>query len=242
MELKVGDAATHRRMLFATSYLPSDIPHYWDIVAKFANQARATRSMVTPDLAKLTMENTKILNSDAFVSDEELTIELINLDYGLTKETLGIPLLPSEIKCRACGGKLLLRNDRPSRITLYTETLGAVPATHFHKYCQNYRKGCKYVQYYGYHRSGNGTTIQYNENWISLPYFLSSQETGFEMTMLQKYDVELLIGKMSYKQKTDIYNVAKGYDTTKKVCSTVETENKLHRTPTVHGYVCIMYM
>ena len=89
--------------------------------------------MVTPEFVKLTMDNTQVLNNDAFVSDEELTIELINLEYGLTKETLGIPLLPSEIKCRACGGKFLLRSDRPARITLYTEALGAVAATHFYK-------------------------------------------------------------------------------------------------------------
>ena len=42
MELKVGDAATYRRMLFATSYFLSGIPHYWDIVAKFTNQVIPT--------------------------------------------------------------------------------------------------------------------------------------------------------------------------------------------------------
>lgn len=32
--------------------------------------------------------------------------------------------------------------------------------------------------------------------------------------MLQKFDVELLIGQVSYKQKADIYNIYNGYDTT----------------------------
>ncbi len=120
-------------------------------------------------------------------------------------------------------------------MTLYTETLGTVPATHFHKFCHNHRKGCKVVQFYGYYKSGSGH-MHYNDNWMKLAYFLSSQETGFEMSMLRKFDVELLIGQISYKQKADIYNVSKGYDTTKKQCSTI-VKDKEPRRPPVHGYM-----
>ena len=73
---------------------------------------------------------------------------------------------------------------------------------------------------------------------MSLPYFVSSQETGFEMSLLKKFDLELLIGQLSYKQKADIYNVYEGYDNTKKTCSTVKTERPLHNIP-VHRYVCM---
>jgi len=52
-------------------------------------------------------------------------------------------------------------------------------------------------------------------DWVTLSYFPSSQETGFEISILKKYDIELLIGQMSYKQRIDIYNIEKGYDTTK---------------------------
>lgn len=55
------------------------------------------------------------------------------------------------------------------------------------------------------------------------------------MSMLKKFDIELLIGQISYKQKADIYNVSKGYDTTKKQCSTIVKE-KEPRTQPVHGY------
>ena len=41
----------------------------------------------------------------------------------------------------------------------------------------------------------------YNTNWMTLPYFLSSQETSFEMKMLNDFDVELLIGQISYQKK-----------------------------------------
>ena len=93
---------------------------------------------------------------------------------------------------------MLLRSDRPSQMTLYTDSLGPVSATHFHKYCRNYRKGCIFVHFYGYYKCGTGH-LQYNDNWMTLPYFLSSQETGFEMAMLKKFDAELLIGQISYK-------------------------------------------
>ena len=89
------------------------------------------------------------------------------------------------------------------RLTLYTASLGTVPATHFHKLCRNSRKGCHVVQYYGYSKSGIGSMF-YNTNWMTLPYFLSSQETSFEMKMLKDFDVELLIGQISY-QKNLIY-------------------------------------
>lgn len=79
--------------------------------------------------------------------------------------------------------------------------------------------------------------MYYNNDWVTLPYFLSSQETGFEMFILKKYDIELLIGQMSYKQRADIYNIEKGYNTTKKECSTIE-KAKVPRKPPVHRYVC----
>ena len=73
-------------------------------------------------------------------------------------------------------------------------------------------------------------------NWKTLPYFIFSQETGFEMKMLKNFDVELLSGQISYKQRADIYNVSKGYDTTKKVCTTIQRNEEAHRPP-IHGYV-----
>lgn len=114
--------------------------------------------------------------------------------------------------------------------------MGTVWVTQFYKYCQNYQKGCKFTQYYGYHNLGN-RKVQYNDTWMSLPYFVSTQETGFEMSLLKRFDLELLIGQLSYKQKADIYNVYEGYDTTKKTSSRAKIEKPSHKTP-VHRYVC----
>ena len=42
-----------------------------------------------------------------------------------------------------------------------------------------------------------------------------------------------LLGQMSYNQKAKIYNIEKGYDTTKEDCSTIE-KDKVPRKPPVH--------
>ena len=228
------DPGVFRRMMFATSYLPRDLPNFWEIIASFANQRSEPGKLnISPDVAKLTMENMQILHSTAFTSDSQLELELINMEYSAGKHQLGIPLVPSQTLCVMCGGKLLLRSGRTSRMTLYSDSLGTVSATHFHKYCCNSRKGCKVIQFYGYYKSGT-CTMYYNDNRRSLRFFLSSQETGFEMSMLQQFDSELLIGQISYKQKADIYNVSNGYDATKKECSTTMKVKEASTLP-VHG-------
>lgn len=45
-----------------------------------------------------------------------------------------------------------------------------------------------------------------DNNWAELPYFISTSKTGFSTTLLEKFDAELLLGQLSYKQKADIYN------------------------------------
>ena len=228
MESCGAESAAVQRLIFAANYLPPDLPDYWNIVANFASSKN-----VTSQSAKIAMENLKVIDPEAFISDTLIIKEISGVECIATKKPLGIPLVPNQTCCICCGGKLLLRSDRPSRISLYTNTLGTVPATHFHKYCQNNRNGCRLVQYYGYHTNGN-TNSQYSPNWNILPYFISSQETGFEMELLKQFDIELLIGQIAYKQKADIYNVVKGYDTVQKRSSTKEIGKTGHKPP-VHG-------
>ena len=56
--------------------------------------------------------------------------------------------------------------------------------------------------------TGVNGKIVYDTNW---PYFMSTQRTAFKLSMINKFDVELLIGQISYKQKSDIYNYVHGY-------------------------------
>ena len=92
------------------------------------------------------------------------------------------------------------------------------------------------MQYYGYHKHGDGVT-RYDDKWMDLPFFVSSQETSFEMSLLKKMDYELLIAHIAYKQRADIYNLTYGYDNTSKQCSSLQSDKeKCHKTP-AHGYV-----
>ena len=52
---------------------------------------------------------------------------------------------------------------------------------------------------------------------------MSSQETAFELSMLEKYDAELLIGQVSYQQKADIFNYQNGYDDSIKLSSQTQS-------------------
>ena len=77
-------------------------------------------------------------------------------------------------------------------------------------------RGCKVTQFYGYTREGDGGPL-YDNDCLDHTYFISTQETGFELSMLKKFDAELLIGQVSYKQKATIYNITNGYDDAKKI-------------------------
>ena len=81
------------------------------------------------------MDNVQILNSRAFARDGELEQEIIAMKDG-THQPLGVILISPNCVCLQCGGKLLARRDCFSKVTLYTESMGTVPAKHFHKYCQ----------------------------------------------------------------------------------------------------------
>ncbi len=53
--------------------------------------------------------------------------------------------------------------------------------------------------------------MTYDEDWSSLPYFMSTCETAFSVELLRRLDKEILIGQISYKQRADIYNDVHGY-------------------------------
>ena len=62
------------------------------------------------------------------------------------------------------------------------------------------------------------------------------RETGFEMALLKQLDAEILIGQLSYKQWSEIYNVKHGYDKAKKKVPRDE------KTPSQARYIKISYV
>ena len=52
----------------------------------------------------------------------------------------------------------------------------------------------------------------YNEDWGALEYFISRRKTVFDRKLLSNLEFEILLGKLSLKEKADIYNAVHGGD------------------------------
>ena len=203
------DVSVIKRVLVAAQKIPMDTPQYWDLVTRFAFKYEEEKP--TSEMVRVLVENTQSLDCDALKMDDTLLKELLELE-GFDGNPLGIVLVSATSICKLCEGNLLVRADRPSFLTGYTESLGTVPMTHFRKYCNNAKKGCPFTQHYCFHSVGNNTDVIYDANWADFPFFMSTQKTAFEMSMLQRFSAELLIGQVSYNQRSDIYNYFHGYD------------------------------
>jgi len=206
----VNSPSILRKLLFATANLPRDLPDYWKIVTSFATHGSHEEELTQSKIQTL-IDNIQYYDENAFLSDKSLMDLLLN-EKGRDGKPLGVVLISSLLKCQVCGGELAVKADRPSHLTLYSDTLGTVTAIHFRKICKNTRKGsCNAVQYYGYHSEKVGEVV-YDEHWKELPYFISSRETVFETKILSQLDAEILIGTLSYKQRAEIYNYVHGYE------------------------------
>jgi hypothetical protein len=199
--------------LFASVYLPRDT--YWSKVTAFVTNNEGSQDIL-PSTVKTMVENLQLLNDKAFCTDAQLMAEIHAFSTAGSSSPLGIVLVSSHTECHECGGKLLMRGDRASRLVVYTETFGTVVGTHYHKYCN--QLNCNYRQYYGFHKLGDQSVAYYDSDWATLEFFVSTSETAIEMMMLRKFDAELF-GHLSYKQKADIYNYQRNYDTCSKLCS-----------------------
>ena len=159
------------------------------------------------------LENLQELNCVAFKTDTQLLKELVEFPLSNNKP-IGLVLISDHKNCLSCNAKLLIRRDRPATVIVYTDSMGSVIGSHFHKYCSNIN--CHFVQYYGYNSSGESNKVYYNQKWKSLPYFVSSRETVFSLSLLNCFNAEILLGQMSFKQCADVYNHINGYDTKSK--------------------------
>ena len=87
---------------------------------------------------------------------------------------------------------------------VYDDVNGSMPGSHYHKYSKN--RSCGLTQYYGYYTDGGSSSVYYNSDWRTLPYFVSSRETVFSMKLMKQFDAQIFIGLLSFKQCADLYN------------------------------------
>ena len=123
-----------RKILFATVNLPGDLPDYWKIVRHFSTNGADDNSPTSTKLQAL-VENLQYLDKDVLLSDKEL-MELLMKEEGRDGKPIGVALISSRTQCQSCGGDLMVKADRPSHLTLYSDSLGTVTAVHYRKICK----------------------------------------------------------------------------------------------------------
>lgn len=210
-----SDVSVLRRLSFAAVTLHRDTPRYWELVASFGFLKSSGCVIPSSEKIKVLLENVKCLDEDAFDTDSNLLKELIQHE-GFQGKSLGIVLISGNHKCKLCGGSLLVRADRPSFPVVYSNDLGTVTGTHFRKYCQNNWKGCPFTQHYGFYTKGIESEAVYDDDFSQLPYFVSSHMTVFQTKLLCHLTAEMLLGQISYRQRSDIFNYVHGRDAAKK--------------------------
>lgn len=104
--------------------------------------------------------------------------------------------------------KLLLKATECQKDCVYDDKHGTYIGCHYIKFCR--KPICKFRQYYGI--LPDGIEIFYDDDWMGNKFFLSTKQTAFTTTFLKSFDVELLIGQLSYNQKANIYNAIYGYN------------------------------
>ena len=145
----ITDVSVVRRLIFAAIQLPKDTPNLWSVAVAFATQGK--QSFLTAEQAQVLVENLQELDANAFASDEVLCHELMKFQIPRSKP-LGLLLISTNDKCLLCQSNLQLRKDRPAPVTIYDDSMGTVPGSHFHKFCPS--QVCGFTQYYGYYTTG----------------------------------------------------------------------------------------
>ena len=102
-----NDPAVVHRIFFAARSLPVGCPNYWNLVCTFAVKDKKVHS-ISPEEARVFVENLKVLSGDVFTSDLTMMSDLIKLPKNTHKnvERIGVILISSRENCAKCRGRL----------------------------------------------------------------------------------------------------------------------------------------
>ena len=136
---QVKDLGVLRWALFASVYIPKACPNYWSVVTQFAtmsSQSVEGRGL-DPIAMRAMIENLQFPAATSFSSDRQL-MEEIHTIHCVGDKPLGVWVMVSpKEEFKLCYGKLRIRSDRPSHVTVYTESLGTLVGAPYHKYSHN---------------------------------------------------------------------------------------------------------
>ena len=111
--LMASDLGLVRTIVFASVYLPKDTPDYWTV---FVTNKEGSQDIL-PSTVKTMVENLQLLNDKAYSTDAQMMAEI----HDFSPHGRGNPL-SCHMECHECGGRLLVRGDKASRLVVYTET------------------------------------------------------------------------------------------------------------------------
>ena len=126
------DVSVLRRLLFAATQLPRELPNFWGVAVEFATDGKVERNTIDSTTASALVENIHSFDKRAFDTDESLLHQLIGWTPS-TGRPLGLVLISPEKCCTLCGQALILRKDRPATIVIYDDCIGPVWFTFLQK-------------------------------------------------------------------------------------------------------------
>ena len=127
----IKDPSVLRRAEFAATFYPRSMPFFWNHLVSFSLMKREHRNSFTTEEARQFIENVEVLNKDALATDMQLLDDIVGMVRTGTDTPLDVVLISSKDSCRNCGSKLYIRADRPSTITVYNDSMGTLPGTHY---------------------------------------------------------------------------------------------------------------
>lgn len=209
-----SDYGVVKRAIFFVNAVPKVVPDFGDKLSKFVSRGKKRKfsseraSEGDGDALVTLSSNLTTLFPDTKKGEQELWRELHDHSLEENEHALGAILVSGKTQCRLCAKPLHVKASRISEVVVYDDVKGTFLETKIPKVCCN--KACKFTQHYGYYTVGNDKC--FDEDWFDNEFLLSSARTAFSMDLLKKLEIEILIAKMSFKEKAEIYNAVHGYD------------------------------
>ena len=54
-------------------------------------------------------------------------------------------------------------------------------------------------------------SVHLDSNWEQLPYFMSSWESAFSLSLMKRFNAEVVVGQLSFKLCAEVYNYIHNY-------------------------------
>lgn len=173
-------------------------PNYWSVVTQFASQGSQS---LQPQSVKIAVDNLVSVDEKAFLQTSSWRMK--------STHCVWVPPIQIHLASFLFPRTLAVHSVA---VNYWFETIEEVTSHWILRdscwqplsNCPKVPKGCSFRQYYGYSSQGSQSTVYYDVNWVEHEHFISTSGTAFEMSLLRKFDTELLLGQISYNQMADI--------------------------------------